>query len=164
MNFLGIDPGYGRLGYGIVSSTENPSRPGYITSGVIETPSDISESARLLELEKNILPLLSQYPIKFCAVEQVFFKKNLTTGIQLIQARGIVLLCLEKFSISHVSVTPTSLKKLVTGSGTANKKQIESIIKKLLSLDNIPGPDDAADGLSLAIFAWLHYRTHQRIK
>jgi crossover junction endodeoxyribonuclease RuvC len=157
MYFLGIDPGYGRLGYGVIFA-ETTSKPEYVDCGVFETASDMPESERLLFMESNLLSLISQNPISYCAIEQVFFRKNLTTGIQLIQARGVVLLCMAKNSIPYVSVTPTSLKKMITGSGRGDKKQVEKIIANLLKIDKIPGPDDAADGLSLALYAWLSHR------
>jgi len=161
--FLGIDPGYGRLGYGIISSEQINTNPKYRECGVIEPPSGMEEAQRLLYIESILLPLLKRHPITFCAVEQVFFRKNLTTGNQLIQARGVVLLCLARLNIPYLSVSPTSLKKMVTGSGRADKKQMELIIKKLLSIQNIPGPDDAADGLSLALYAWLNNRHRKNL-
>lgn len=159
--FLGIDPGYARLGYGVISFSQNSSRPQYVTSGVFETNSSSSESQRLFQMHTNITTLINQYKIAFCAIEEVFFRKNLTTGIQLIQVRGVILLDLEMHQVPYAAVSPTSLKKMITGSGRADKKQMEKIIAKLLSLESIPGPDDAADGLSLALYAWLNYR-HQK--
>ncbi|MDH4127835.1 MAG: crossover junction endodeoxyribonuclease RuvC [Spirochaetota bacterium] len=160
MYFLGIDPGYGRLGYGVIHA-EYGAKPKYVECGVFETESDMPESERLLYIESNLLLLISKYIISYCAIEQVFFRKNLTTGIQLIQARGVVLLCMAKNNIPYISVSPTSLKKMITGSGRGEKKQIENIVSKLLKINEIPGPDDAADGLSLALYAWL---SHRKIK
>ena len=160
MYFLGIDPGYGRLGYGVVSA-ENSSRPVFSSCGVFEPPLKMPEDERLLFIESKLLTLMTSIPVGYCAIEQVFFRKNLSTGVQLIQSRGIVLLCLAKNKIPYVSVSPTSLKKLITGSGRGDKKQIEAIISRLLNLENIPGPDDAADGLSLAMYAWLNYKNRR---
>ena len=160
--FLGIDPGYGRLGYGLISA-ENTSKPKYMDCGIFETPSTMAESERLLYMESKMLSLMGENNISYCAIEQVFFRKNLTTGVQLIQARGVALLCLAKNKIPYVSVTPTSLKKMITGSGRGDKKQVEKIITNLLKIDKIPGPDDAADGLSLALYAWLNHRHRKNI-
>ncbi|MDH4199474.1 MAG: crossover junction endodeoxyribonuclease RuvC [Spirochaetia bacterium] len=156
--FLGIDPGYARLGYGIISFGSDFSRPQYITSGVFETNAKSTESQRLLQMHLNLTSLITRFQITHCAIEQVFLKKNLTTGVQLIQVRGVILLDLEKHQIPYAAVSPTSLKKMITGNGRADKKQIDRMIKKLLYLEEIPGPDDAADGLSLALYAWLNYR------
>jgi len=157
MIFLGIDPGYGRLGYGMISA-EKTGTPVYQSSGVFETPAAMPEAERLLSIESHLTSLIAQNPVTFCAVEQVFFRKNLTTGVQLIQARGVALLCLARHKIPYVSVSPTSLKKMITGSGRGDKKQVEKIIARLLKLEKIPGPDDAADGLSLALYAWFGHR------
>lgn len=162
--FLGIDPGYGRLGYGLVAAASGNSKPHYINAGVIETSSKQSESRRLLELENELNVILSEYPISFCAIESVFFRKNLTTGVQLIQARGVILLNMEKQNIPYVPVTPTSLKKLITGSGQADKKQMEMIIGKILSVRTKQWPDDASDGLALAIYAWLSRKNSLKLK
>ena len=155
MFFLGVDPGYARLGYGVISFQKGDNFPEFIETGVIETSADVEESQRLVIIENAINKLLNKYKIEYASVEAVFFKKNLTTGVNLIQARGVVLLCLAKKNISYFSPSPTSVKKMITGSGSAGKKQIQNMVVRLLGLKEIPKPDDAADGLALSIYAWL---------
>lgn len=153
--FLGIDPGYARVGYGLISVSGN--RPEFVTCGVIETPSQATEGNRLLQIEAELLNITNQHTICHAAMEQVFFRKDLTTGIRLIEARGVILLSLARAKISYTGITPTSMKKMITGSGTAQKKQVQIMTARLLSLQKLPQPDDAADGIGLAFCAWLSY-------
>ena len=161
MVFLGIDPGYGRLGYGLIEVKSNTLRQ--LSAGVIETPAESTVGERLIEIEEKLNAVVAPFEVDHCALENVFIKKNLTTGIELIQARGVILLTLTKQNIHVNSVSPTQIKKLITGSGTSNKKQIQLMIKKLLNLRELPKPDDAADGLGLALCAWMQHR-NTRIK
>ena len=156
MIFLGIDPGYGRLGFGLIQVKANTLKQ--LAAGVIETPADKSDGERLLEIEAKLTTVIEPYGIDHCALEDVFIRKNLTTGVKLIQARGVILLTLARHNINADSVTPTQIKKLITGSGTSNKKQIQLMIMKLLNLRSLPKPDDAADGLGLALCAWMQHR------
>jgi crossover junction endodeoxyribonuclease RuvC len=151
MIYLGIDPGFDRLGYGIIR--RNGGSFQYIDSGVFSSDRSKQIGERLLELEGPLNALLGEYTFQSVAVEEVFFRKNLTTGVRLIEARGMILLTLSRFQINPIEVAPTSLKKMITGNGRAEKKQIQSVIKKLLKLESIPQPDDAADGIGLALYA-----------
>ena len=158
MLFLGLDPGYARLGYGLVRKGTNSGFPEYIDCGVIETHKSLSESKRLLIIEDSLHHLLNKYKVKYAAVENFHFSKNLTTGVSVLQARGVILLTLEKFNISYDSVAPTSLKKMLTGFGRAPKGQVQKMIQNILKLEKSPEPDDAADGLALSIYAWLLFK------
>ena len=159
MNFLGIDPGYGRLGYGIITINKSSKKPVYFDCGVIVTDLKLEDGERLLSLEEQLKLIIRKVRINFCAVEEVFFRKNLTTGVKLIQARGVILLNLAKEKIPLTQVSPTTVKKLVTGYGASNKKQMQQMIKIILNLKALPQPDDAADGLALAIAAWLYFKS-----
>jgi len=156
--FLGIDPGYARLGVGIVKTNKNNNLD-YIFSDIIETPANERDSLRLLIIEQELTKLLNKYSIEFCAIESVFIKKNMTTTSLLLESRGVILLTLEKFNIRYHETSPTALKKLITGYGKSEKYQMQTMIKKILKLEFIPKPDDAADAISLAISAWLN-RNH----
>ena len=161
MNFLGLDPGYARLGYGIVSTSASgasPVRPKMIEAGVIETDASDSEGRRLSEICLSLKELASRHQIEHCVIENVFIKKNLTTATRLLEARGVILLTLFQLEIPYESVTPTAMKKMVTGYGQAEKKQIQTMIQKLLQLKELPKPDDAADALGFALCAWLKKR------
>ncbi len=151
--FLGLDPGYARLGYGVIAASGTALQ--YVTHGVIETSPEQKDGERLVTLDASLTELLSLYPIEGATIEQIFLKKNLTTGIKVSQARGVVLLGLARKKINCSEVSPTALKKMLTGSGTAGKKQMQEMIRRMLKLDSIPSPDDAADALALAIAAFL---------
>ncbi len=158
MYFLGIDPGYHRLGYGIVQSVPKTNTLLPIDFGVIETNIRDSYPERLLFIDQEINQLLSQRKLTHTAVEQVFINKNVTTGNAVIEVRGILLLALAKHNVSVVSIAPNQMKKMITGHGFADKKQIQKIIAKFLSLDKVPQPDDVADALGLAFCAWLDHK------
>ena len=155
MHFLGLDTGYARLGYGIISVGERENRLKIESYGIIETSKEFSDGDRLLELEAKLAAVLKNNPVVSCALEEVFFRKNLSTGIRLIQARGVILLTLAKKKIPVLSVSPTRMKKMLTGYGSADKKQVQNMVAKLLNLSNIPEPDDAADALALSLCSWL---------
>ena len=157
MIFLGLDPGYARLGFGIVEL--NGTNLKHIEHGTFETDSGLQFPERLLQLEERIQKILARYDFSYCALEQVFFRKNLTTGVLLIQARGVVILTLARAKIQFSEVSPTSLKKALTGSGVAGKPQMQSMTARLLSLSAIPKPDDAADALALAVCAAFQSRS-----
>ena len=157
MNFLGIDPGYARLGYGIVKISGN--RPEFVTAGVFETPKEDSEGARLLALENFLIQLFSKHVIVHAAIENVFLRRDLTTGIRLSEARGVIVMNLFKANIAYSEITPSAMKKTITGSGSAPKKTLQLMTAKLLNLSQQMKIDDAADGLGLALCAWLRYRS-----
>ena len=129
--------------------------------GVIETDSKLEDSLRLLEIETALLKLLRDTPIDYCCIESVYLGKDLTTGTRLLQARGVILLVMAKLNIPYKEITPLSLKKMITGYGKADKPQMQSVVKKILGLQEIPKPDDAADGLCLAISAWISNKSRQ---
>ncbi|MES0488889.1 MAG: crossover junction endodeoxyribonuclease RuvC [Leptospirales bacterium] len=170
MIFLGLDPGYARLGFGVVQTgqtgkTETKanahSMPKYVDCGVIETPSTEKEPARLATIEAKLTELLHKYNVECCAVEKLYFGKNLTTGVSVLQARGVLLLTLHKFNIAPIEVSPNEVKKMISGFGHAGKSQMQLVVKNILKLKEIPKPDDAADGLALALYAWLYNRNHK---
>ncbi|RME93143.1 MAG: crossover junction endodeoxyribonuclease RuvC [Candidatus Hydrogenedentota bacterium] len=149
--FLGIDPGYGRLGFAITQKKDATFQ--VVRLGILETDGSKNIPERLLELEQDMLTLLKPYRFASAAVEQVFFRKNLTTGVNLLQARGVVLLTLSRFGIRIKELTPTGVKKLIAGNGRATKKQVQNMTARLCNLKSIPKPDDAADALALSIAA-----------
>ena len=156
MYFLGLDTGYARLGYGIISLQRKKNHPRIEDYGIFETAKESSDGERLLELESKLVGLLQEHPVAACAVEEVFFRKSLSTGVRLIQARGVILLTLAKKRIPVLSVSPTRLKKMLTGYGSADKRQVQNMVAKLLHLPNLPEPDDAADALALSLCSWLN--------
>lgn len=147
---LGIDPGTATTGYGLVRLT----RDGELVSvafGIISTPKDATTSARLEMLYDQLKKILKQYRPDTAAVEKLFFARNVTTGIAVGQARGVVMLCLQQAGLEVFEYAPKEVKNAVVGYGSAEKKQVQEMVRALLQLDSIPKPDDAADALAIAI-------------
>jgi crossover junction endodeoxyribonuclease RuvC len=122
-----------------------------VAHGAIITPPDRSFSARLKMIHDEVTHLLGQYQPEAVAIERLFFKQNVTTGIQVAQARGVIALAAEQAGLPIGEFSPTEAKTALTGYGKADKRQMQEMIKLLLNLDAVPRPDDAADALALAI-------------
>ena len=149
MRILGIDPGYAIVGYGIIESENGKLIP--LDYGTIETSAKLSTTARLLEIEKKVTELVTDVKPDEIAVEELFFNTNITTGIKVAQARGVVLLSCAKICEKLFEYTPLQIKSTVTGNGTAAKTQVQYMVRSLLRLKETPKPDDAADALAAAI-------------
>lgn len=147
---LGIDPGTATTGYGFVRLLPDGELVA-VSFGVIITPKEDSASARLATLFDGLNKLLKKYKPETAAVEKLFFSRNITTGIAVGQARGVVLLALEKAGVETCEYTPNEVKQAVAGYGSAEKRQVQEMVRALLQLDKIPKPDDAADALAIAI-------------
>ena len=149
MRILGIDPGYAIVGYGIIESANGKLIP--LDYGTVETSSKLSTTQRLLEIEKKVTELVNEIKPDEIAVEELFFNTNITTGIKVAQARGVVLLSCAKICDKLFEYTPLQIKSTVTGNGTAAKTQVQYMVRSLLKLRETPKPDDAADALAAAI-------------
>ncbi|MEI7432732.1 MAG: crossover junction endodeoxyribonuclease RuvC [Methanomicrobiales archaeon] len=150
MIVLGIDPGLARLGYGVIEKTGN--RAIHITHGCITTSAeDLSAGTRLNHLYGGLKDLFLEHRPERAAVEKLFFSKNITSAMGVAEVRGIILLICEQEGVPVTEYTPNQVKQAITGSGRADKKQVQEMIRRLLHLQEIPRPDDAADGLSLAL-------------
>jgi crossover junction endodeoxyribonuclease RuvC len=147
---LGIDPGTATTGYGFVRRTRDGSLAA-VAFGVISTPKDSSAPARLELLYKQLKDLLSLHHPDTAAVEKLFFQRNVSTAIAVGQARGVVLLSLRQAGLEAFEYTPNEVKQAVAGYGSADKKQVQEMVRVLLNLPEIPRPDDAADALAIAI-------------
>ncbi len=147
---LGIDPGTATTGYGFVCIEQDGSLVA-VKYGVILTPKDATPQARLEMLYNELRALVSEYQPETAAVEKLFFQRNVTTAIAVGQARGVVMLCLQQAGIAAFEYTPNEIKQAVAGYGSAQKRQVQEMVKALLLLDEIPRPDDAADALAVAI-------------
>lgn len=150
MIILGIDPGLGRTGWGVIKKEkgEDIKVMGY---GCIETASNLEISTRLLYIFREINKLAEEYKPDVSAIEELFFNTNVTTAIAVGEARGVIILALARVGISIEEFTPLQVKQAVTGYGKATKEQMQKMVKTLLCLDKIPKPDDAADALAIAI-------------
>lgn len=149
MIILGIDPGLAIVGYGVIDSQKGGSRP--IDCGVINTPKEDSVPVRLSKIYDGMISLIERYKPDCIAIEELFFNTNITTGINVAQARGVILLACTQKKLKMYEYTPLQIKQALTGYGKAEKKQIQFMVTRLLNLKAVPKPDDAADGLAVAL-------------
>jgi crossover junction endodeoxyribonuclease RuvC len=147
---LGIDPGIATTGYGLVRLTQDGELVA-VSFGIISTPKDSSPPARLEILFDQLKALLKKHKPDTAAVEKLFFQSNVKTALSVGQARGVIMLCLQKAGIEPFEYTPNEVKQAVAGFGGADKRQVQDMVRALLQLDSIPKPDDAADALAIAI-------------
>ncbi len=157
MRVLGIDPGTATTGYGVVEGKGMRLR--HIAHGTLTTPPEWTPSVRLKSLFEQANALLEQYTPDAVAIEKLYFTKNITTGIAVAQARGVLVLSAELAGLRIAEFTPLEVKNAVTGYGKAPKRQVQEMLRILLTLDDIPRPDDAADALALAV-CLLSARNH----
>jgi crossover junction endodeoxyribonuclease RuvC len=146
---LGIDPGTATMGWGVVAQEGNRLR--YVQHGAIVTPSKWEMPRRLNRLFEGVTELVKGYRPETVAVEELFFNTNVTTAITVGQARGVALLAAYKAGAEVAEYTPLQIKQAITSYGRAEKRQVQEMVKTLLNLREIPKPDDAADGLAIAI-------------
>ncbi len=147
---LGLDPGTATTGFGLVRSLPDGSLEA-TSYGVITTPKELSAPERLVMLHQGLQQILEQHRPDVAAVEKLFFQRNVTTALAVGQARGVVLLALAQAGLQVFEYTPNEVKQAVVGYGSAGKHQVQEMVRVLLSLDEIPRPDDAADALAVAI-------------
>lgn len=149
MRILGFDPGTATTGYGVVEIRGN--RLTHIAHGIISTPPGVSFALRLKMIHEEAQRLLDLHAPDAVAIERLYFKQNITTGIAVAQARGVLALAAAQAGKHVAEFSPTEAKTAITGYGKADKRQMQDMIRILLNLDTIPRPDDAADALGLAI-------------
>lgn len=150
MKVLGIDPGIGRCGFGLIKTTSRADATA-LDYGVITTTENGVLPSRLLELYESLHEVFESCKPDVVSVEKLFFSKNITTGIMVAEARGIVLLVAEQFKIPVFEYTPNEIKLTLTGYGAAGKPQMQEMVRVHLNLIEKPKPDDAADALAAAI-------------
>ena len=149
MRILGIDPGYGITGFGIVDADRsNFSLAG---CGAITTPAGMDFSARLEIIYEDMRKLLEQSKPDAVAIEELFFGQNVTTGIGVAQSRGVILLAIRQAGLPVFSYKPMQVKQAVVGYGNATKHQVQDMTRRLLKLSAMPKPDDAADAIAIAL-------------
>ncbi|MCC6142789.1 MAG: crossover junction endodeoxyribonuclease RuvC [Candidatus Hydrogenedentes bacterium] len=149
MRVLGFDPGTATTGYGIVEG--KGSRLRYVAHGAICTPPNLHFAERLKCIHEEATRLLASFSPDVVAIEKLFFKQNVTNGITVAQARGVLALAAVQAGKPIAEFSPTQCKTAITGYGKADKKQVQEMVRILLNLNEIPRPDDAADALGLAI-------------
>ncbi|MCI9561846.1 MAG: crossover junction endodeoxyribonuclease RuvC [Clostridia bacterium] len=150
MIILGLDPGLATMGYGVIEKQKNDNNVA-LDYGVVLTPKNESLPVRLAMLEEGVNKILNKYKPDEIAVEELFFVKNITTGIPVAHARGVMLLTCIKYCGKLYEYTPNQIKMSLTGYGRADKIQMQQVVTSLLHLSKIPRPDDAADALAVAL-------------
>ncbi len=155
MRILGLDPGTATTGYGIVDVEEGEFTA--VTYGVIKTPASMDMPQRLQQIQQQLQQLLDKFQPDSVGIEEVFFGRNVTTAITVGQARGVLLLTIANAGLPIGEYSPPKIKDAVTGYGKADKAQVQLMVRNLLDLEETPRPDDAADGLAVAITHY-HYQ------
>lgn len=146
---LGIDPGSGRLGHGLIEIIGGQAR--LIGHGCIETTPNAPETQKLSHIYEEIVKLIKTIKPDLVAVEMLFFARNVTSAFSVGQARGVVLLAVAQANIELVEIAPLRLKKVLLGNGAAKKKDIQHFVKDYFKLEKVPKPDDAADAVAIAL-------------
>ena len=149
MRVIGFDPGTASTGYGVVDGQGGRLR--HVAHGVISTAPGTHFAERLKQIYDEATRLLETYQPGAVAIEKLYFKQNITTGIAVAQARGVLALAVARAGLPVGEFSPTEAKLAITGYGKADKRQVQEMIKILLNLDALPRPDDAADALGIAI-------------
>lgn len=149
MTILGLDPGYAIVGFGVIDSDGVHSRE--IRHGAIRTEAHTPMTDRLAAIYEDMGVLLEAYKPDSAAIEELFFNTNITTGIYVAQARGVILLACAQHHVPIFEYTPLQVKQAVVGYGRAEKKQVMEMTRMILNLSAIPKPDDAADALAIAL-------------
>ena len=150
MRIIGIDPGTGILGFGVIEVNAR-GNPKMITAGVITTPAHTPLEDRLLEIFDGLTEIIAETKPEVMSIEKLFFAQNVTTAITVSHARGVAMLTGKQAGLEIAEYTPLQIKQTLTGYGRASKKQMQEMVKLQLGLNSTPKPDDAADGLAAAI-------------
>ncbi|MEO8104853.1 MAG: crossover junction endodeoxyribonuclease RuvC [Candidatus Saccharibacteria bacterium] len=156
MRILGIDPGTGILGFGVIDLIKG--QPIFVDAGVIRTPVHEDDAVRLLTIYQELSEIIAQTKPTAMSVEKLFFARNVTTAMTVAQARGVVLLTGMQAHLTIAEYTPMQIKQAITGYGSADKKQMQEMVRVILKLKDIPRPDDAADALAAAITHSMNVR------
>ena len=149
MIILGIDPGFAIVGWSILESEGGNVRP--IAFGAITTPAHTELESRLYMIEKDITAIIEKYKPDEMAIEELFFNTNITTGIAVAEARGVIICTAYKLGVKVNEYTPLQVKQAVVGYGRAEKRQVIAMVTSILKLQKAPKPDDVADAVAIAI-------------
>ncbi len=149
MRILGIDPGYGITGFGLIDAQRSSSQ--LLRCGAITTPAGMDFPIRLQMIYQDMTELLQLAKPDAVAIEELFFGQNVTTGIGVAQSRGVILLAIQQAGVPIFQYKPMQVKQAVVGYGNATKHQVMDMTKRLLHLEKMPKPDDAADAIAIAL-------------
>jgi crossover junction endodeoxyribonuclease RuvC len=150
MRILGIDPGTGILGFGVID-IDAKGKASLVDAGVIRTPVKEEDSVRLETIYDELHEIITELKPTVMSVEKLFFAQNVTTAMTVAQARGVVLLCGKQHKLELFEYTPLQIKQALTGYGRADKNQMQEMVRVILALKEVPKPDDCADALAAAI-------------
>lgn len=150
MRIIGIDPGTGILGFGVIDM-DSRGKTALVDGGVIRTPVKEDDAVRLLTIYDELTDIIMNTKPQVIAVEKLFFAQNVTTAMTVAQARGVVLLAAMQASLEIHEYTPLQIKQALTGYGRADKKQMQEMVRVILGLKEVPKPDDCADALAAAL-------------
>ncbi|UPA22192.1 crossover junction endodeoxyribonuclease RuvC [Candidatus Peribacteria bacterium] len=157
MRIVGIDPGLAIVGLGVVEATG--ADIAVVEWLTIDTKAGLPLSERIAEIHKDLAAFLEETKPELVVIEKLFFETNVRTAIDVAQARGVILMTAAEYGCDILEITPLQLKSGITGDGSADKQQVQSMLVQMLHLNEIPKPDDAADALALAVYGALHHRT-----
>lgn len=159
MRIIGIDPGTGILGFGVIDANRGKTK--LVTAGVIRTPAHTPLPERLEEIYDGLTEIIAETKPDVMAIEKLFFTKNVTTGISVAHARGIAMLTGRQSKLRIEEYTPNEIKQSITGYGAAKKPQVQEMVRIQLGLTEVPKPDDCADALAAAIMCAFVLRGHE---
>ena len=158
MKILGIDPGYGIVGWGVIEKTLYGIS--IVDYGTVETPKDMRMPERLKIIGESFEKLMQMFQPDAVAIEELFFFRNYTTIIPVAEARGIIINACYKYCDQLFEYTPLQIKQALTGNGRADKQQMQFMVKNIFGLEKVPKPDDAADAVAVAL---THLQTNNKI-
>lgn len=157
MRIIGIDPGTGILGFGVIDAARGKTK--LVTAGVITTPAHTPLADRLEEIYLELTNIIADTKPERMAIEQLFFARNVTTAMSVAHARGVAMLTGKQAKLAIEEYTPLQIKQSLTGYGKADKKQVQEMVRIQLGLTEVPKPDDCADALAAAIMCAFMRRT-----
>ena len=160
MRIIGIDPGTGILGFGVVDVV-SPTNAKLVTAGVITTPANTPLEDRLVEIYEGLTDIIAETKPNHMSIEKLYFAQNVTTAISVAHARGVTMLAGKQAGLTIYEYTPLQIKQTMTGYGRANKKQMQEMVRIRLGLQEIPKPDDCADALAAAMTHLLMTRIYR---
>ena len=160
MRIIGIDPGTGILGFGVVDVI-SPTNAKLVTAGVITTPANTPLEDRLAEIYEGLTDIIKETSPNHMSIEKLYFAQNVTTAISVAHARGAAMLTGKQANLTIYEYTPLQIKQTITGYGRANKKQMQEMVRVRLGLQEVPKPDDCADALAAALTHQLMTRVYK---
>lgn len=161
MRVLGIDPGLATTGWAIIDFVND--KIDVVDFGVISTLKGQEVSVRLVEIYKDIHEILDKFTPEIAGVETLLFTNNIKTAMSVGEARGVVMLSLQQYNLNIYQFSPTQVKSSITGSGRADKRQVQENVKRICNMDELPTPDDAADAIAVAIACYDVSRVNKLI-